>query len=160
MRTLKEFIIAENVTLFTEAFVLAQNAIGEQDGGIAAAWDDTVRGYQSTFANECGAKIFETILKTVSQEEVAERMCLAATPEITKHFEDAAQLTSSAIDEIAEEVGQTWLSLLEYTFPEVAKADLVAHLPSVVETVNDYLQEQYRYSEEYEATRGMGRSGG
>lgn len=135
--------------VFHLPYLLAQDAIGETDGGIASLFECDGRDYGSGFANFGGNYVVSTLLTYFPPDEIVDRLAKTEVPEIRQRFEKAELLTKVSIPEIAEDVTRTWHAALQKTFPEIA-GHIGDRSPSTARAVTKYLEFQYIYTTEHE----------
>ncbi|NTF17115.1 hypothetical protein G6L37_01555 [Agrobacterium rubi] len=139
--------------VFRLPYVLAQDAIGETDGGIASLFESDGRDYGSGFANAGGHLVIETIFKHFPSDEIVDRIANAETPEILQRFANAELLTKDAIPQIADDVTRLWHAELQRTFPEIA-SEIGDFSPSTARAVTKYLKLQHAYTIEHNQSFG------
>jgi hypothetical protein len=139
--------------IFHLPYLLAQDAIGETDGGIAGVFESDSREHGSGFANAGGHYVIESILARFPSDEVIDRINHANQhdkPEIEQRFASAELLTKAAIPAIAHDVARLWHATLARAFPEIG--GLEASSPSTIRALEAYLKVQYAYTDEHEAS--------
>jgi hypothetical protein len=134
--------------VFHLPYLLAQDAIGETDGGIASHFECDVSDYGSGFANAGGNYVVSTLLTYFPPDEIVDRIAKIEVPEIKQRFETAELLTKASIPEIADDVTRTWHAALQKAFPEIA-GHIGDFSPSTSRAVTKYLKMQHVYTTEH-----------
>lgn len=148
MKDINSFFERYADDFFHLPYLLAQDAIGETDGGIASLFECDGREYGSGFANAGGHRVAETIFRHFPSDVIVDRLATAKAPEIRQRFENAELLTKDAIPEIADDVTRKWHGVLQQTFPEIA--GLIGDFsPSTASAVTKYLKVQHAYTIEH-----------
>lgn len=132
-------------------YLLAQDAIGETDGGVAGLFECDGRDYGSGFANAGGHNVIETLLQYFPADEIIDRIAKIEKPEIRQRFDEAEQLTRASIPEISDDVTRKWHGALQKAFPEIA-GHIGDFSPSTARAVTKYLMFQHIYSLEHVGT--------
>lgn len=148
MKDIHSFLERYAEDFFHLPYLLAQDAIGETDGGIASLFESDCRDFGSGFANAGGHVIAETIFGHFPSDVIVDRLANAEAPEIRKRFEDAELLTRASIPEIADDVTRKWHGILQKTFPEIA-GKIGDYCPATARAVTAYLKVQHAYSLEH-----------
>lgn len=148
MKDINSFFERYADDVFHLPYLLAQNAIGETDGGIAGLFECDGRDYGSGFANAGGHHVIETIFQHFPADEIVDRIAKVKAPEIRQRFENSEMLTKAAIPEIAEDVTRLWHGELQKTFPEIA-GHIGDFSPSTARAVTKYLKVQHAYTIEH-----------
>jgi hypothetical protein len=149
MNDIHTFLARYADEVFFLPYRLAQDAIGETDGGIAALFESDGREYGSGFANAGGHSIIETLLRHFPGDEIVDRLAAATVPEITQRFASSELLTKETIPSIAHDVTRLWHKALAKTFPEIADA-IGDGCSSSDRAVTAYLKFQHVYTSEHE----------
>lgn len=134
--------------IFHLPYLLVQETISQNDGGIADLFESDDRDHGSGFANAGGYYVVGTLLRHYPADEVADRIATIDKPDIRKRFVDADLLTKEAIPEIAHEVARLWHGAMQKVFPEIAH-EIGDSSPSTVRALTAYLKLQHCYTTEY-----------
>lgn len=148
MNDIHSFLARYADDVFHLPYLLAQDAIGETDGGIASLFEDDGCDYGSGFANAGGHLIVETLLRHFPADEIVDRVASIEKPEIAQRFESAELLTKDAIPQIAEDVTRLWHESLAGAFPEISE-EIGDGSPSTSRAVAKYLKLQHAYTNEH-----------
>lgn len=149
MTDINAFLERHAEEIFHVPYYLAQEAIGETDGGIASLFESDGSGYGSGFANAGGHRVVEILLREFPTDVITDRVAAIAMPQIEVRFESAEKLTKDAIVPIAEEVTKLWHGALQQAFPEVAN-QIGDYSPATVRALKKYLDFQHIYTEEHD----------
>ncbi len=144
--------------LFYAPYRLAQDAIGETDGGIASLFECDLSDHGSGLANAGAHLVVQTILEHVGEADFVRRAKWLAPPDVAQRFASAELLTKDAIPEIAAEVASTWHEMLKGVFTEVPSEQIDDCLQATTNAATEYLKVQYVYTDEHNGSFGPGRS--
>jgi hypothetical protein len=142
MKDIHSFLERYADDLFHIPYLLAQDAIGETDGGLASHFECDFSNYGSGFANAGGFFVAETLLRYFPADEIIDRVSAMKAPEIRKRFEDSQLLTAASIPEIADDVTRLWHGALQKAFPEIS-GHIGDFSPTTARAVTKYLKFQH-----------------
>jgi hypothetical protein len=153
MTDIRPFMEKHADAVFQLPYALAQNAIGETDGGLASLFECDLSDYGSGFANAGGNRIAEALLRHYPVDEIVDRIAGIAMPDIAQRFETPDHLTRESFASIADDVVELWHGALKRAFNVVpdAPVDIDASRHASLRAVTKYLKFQHIHSDELDA---------